>query len=429
MRRRLLLLSIAGPLFGIITLISIFGWPSPIRTALGLQSSPSGTTNVKAHKEPKGHGEGDGHGHAHGKGEADAEGAIAMTPARIESANITIGQAGGGLLTQTLTAPGVIVPDSDRNVRVPAQVAGTVTEMRKRLGDTVSEGEVIAIISSREVADAKSEYLAAVVNLNLQRTLYDRAKVLWEKRVTPEQQFIQTTATFNQAELRLDLARQKLSSLGLEAKQVADEAKEDAQSNRPSRLRTYEVKAPRSGRIVDRKVDVGAPVGREGDASELYGIADLSIVWADLALPVTELGSIREGQRVRVRSGERAGEGQIVFVSPIINQDTRSARIIASLDNGSQTWRIGDFVIARISMTEQKVDVRIPKTALQSIDGKTVVFVQTGTGFIKREVMLGNQDAETVEILFGLVAGEKLATSNTFVLKAELGKAEAEHAH
>lgn len=366
-------------------------------------------------------------GHAHN--EETREGQIDMPPERIAAAKISLAQARQGSLIKKLTVTGVIVPDATKYARVPAQVVGTVAEMRKGIGDPVSLSEVIAVISSREVADAKSEYLAGVVNLDLQRTLFERSQTLWDKRVTSEQQFLQVKATYTLAELRADLARQKLSSLGIDAKLVASEAKEDAASLGLSRLRTYEVRAPLAGRIVERKVDVGAPVGKEGDISELYIIADLTTVWVDLAVPLGDLNFIKEGQRITIKHDQSVSDGAIVFVSPMVNADTRSARVIAKIENRDLTWRPGTYISAQITSDVQDVSLRIPRAALQTIDGKQVVFVRTAKGFAKREVALGRSDDEALEVVSGLATGEEIATSNTFLLKADLGKAEAEHSH
>jgi cobalt-zinc-cadmium efflux system membrane fusion protein len=84
-----------------------------------------------------------------------------MPPERIEAAEINVAPVGPGELTRKLTVPGTVAPNADRVARVPAKVVGTVTELRKRLGDPVKQGEVVAVVSSREVADAKSEYLTA----------------------------------------------------------------------------------------------------------------------------------------------------------------------------------------------------------------------------------------------------------------------------
>lgn len=139
---------------------------------------------------------------------------------------------------------------------------------------------------------------------------------------------------------------------------------------------------------------------------------------------------IRQGQTVTVTSGAgQTGEANIIFISPVVNADTRSVRVVAAMANGEQRWRPGDFVTARIQTESQPVDLIIPRKAVQTVEGEAIVFVRTDEGFEKREIVLGRGDDETVEIVFGLDPGEVIAVENTFVLKAELGKSEAGHAH
>ena len=80
-------------------------------------------------------------------------------------------------------------------------------------------------------------------------------------------------------------------------------------------------------------------------------------------------------------------------------------------------------------VAETGVGVAVPRAALQTIGGENIVFVRTADGFEKREIVLGKGDSTSVEAVFGLDAGEEIAVSNSFVLKAELGKSEAEHVH
>jgi cobalt-zinc-cadmium efflux system membrane fusion protein len=78
-------------------------------------------------------------------------------------------------------------------------------------------------------------------------------------------------------------------------------------------------------------------------------------------------------------------------------------------------------------MDEAPAAIIVPKTALQSLKGDTVVFVRTADGFEARKVSIGRQDARQAEVTSGLAAGEQIASANTFILKADLGKAEVEH--
>ncbi len=173
---------------------------------------------------------------------------------------------------------------------------------------------------------------------------------------------------------------------------------------------------------------VGTPMGGEGQVHELYAIADLSKIWVELTVSPQDLPAIKEGQHLTIQ-GPTKSEGTIIFTSPVLNQDTRSARVIASVENRDGIWRPGSFVTADITLSESKAALVIPKAALQTIEGKTRVFVRTPEGFESRQVTIGEDDGNVVEVLSGLKAGEPIAVANTFLLKAELGKSEAQHDH
>ena len=160
-------------------------------------------------------------------------------------------------------------------------------------------------------------------------------------------------------------------------------------------------------------------------------MVDLSTVWVETAVPAGDLAFVREGQPVSVTGpvpGLR-GEGRLIFVSPNLDAQTRAARAVAEMPNPDGAWRPGVFVIASVRTAEQPVQVLVPREAIQTIESVTVVFVRTAQGFERREVKLGRSDERTVEVISGLTAGELVAVANTFLLKAELGKAEAGHAH
>jgi cobalt-zinc-cadmium efflux system membrane fusion protein len=130
-----------------------------------------------------------------------------------------------------------------------------------------------------------------------------------------------------------------------------------------------------------------------------------------------------------VQSGARRASGKVVALSPAIDPDTRSAKAIAEIDNRSGEWKLGDFVSAQLIAGQQAVSLLVPREAIQTVKGAKVVFVSRGGGFKMRPVTTGREVSTNVEIISGLEFAETIATKGTFVLKAELGKAEAEHEH
>lgn len=353
------------------------------------------------------------------------DGGVKLTERQIAAGNFAIREAAAGTLTKRIAVPGTIVPSGERIAKVSVRLLGTVAEVRKRLGDTVNEGDVLAIIESREVADAKSQYLAARVAFDLQETLFNRSKSLFESKVSSENDFLRAKTAFEDIRIKYDVARQKLFALGLTNDQIVALPQQPVES-----LRLQELRAPMSGRIADRRVDLGSLVGREGQESELFTIVDSRVVWAELALSVTDLAVVREGLQISIESANADPlPATIMFVSPLLDKDTRLARVVASVDNPALTLRPGMFVTAQIPSQQVKADIVVPKTALQTVEGQSTVFVRTPDGFMPRRIVTGREDSKSIEVISGLVPGDRIATANTFILKADLGREEAGHAH
>ncbi|MCA6109624.1 efflux RND transporter periplasmic adaptor subunit [Bradyrhizobium cenepequi] len=365
-------------------------------------------------------------GAAKAESEDHGTGHIALSDEQIKDAGITLAPVAGGMLKRHFLAPGSLVPDADHIGRVSVRVLATVAELRKRLGDSVEKGEIVAVIESREVADAKSQYLAARLTNDLQQTLYNRQKTLAESRAMSENEFLRTQLAANDARIKLDGARQKLFALGLSEKEIAD-----LPNQPPESLREQHLRAPISGRVSERRVDVGGLIGREGQESELFVIVNLDDIWVDLAVSPEDIAAVHEGGLVTIRAigSDDEAVARVIFVSPLLDRETRNARVIATLPNRDHRWRPGTFVTAEVPLGGEPSRVIVSKKALQTVRGNPTIFVRDAVGFEARQVRTGREDDDDVEIVSGLSPGETIAVANTFTLKAELEKAEAEHGH
>lgn len=400
---------LAGAIATLAVVIAVPAVPNAIRGTLGM-NQPAAAPAAAG-------------GGGHGAGaEEGPEGQLRMTDDQIRNSRVDVVEAASGVIVRRVSLPGTVAASADRLARVPARVAGIVTTLNKRLGDQVAAGDVLAVIESGEIASAKGDYLAALRTTDLARVTFEREQRLFQRRVSAEQDFLKARTDWQEAQIRLDLARQKLAAFGL------SQAELEALPNQPiEALRRREVRAPIAGRITARPTVLGAAVTAE---TEIYTVADLSVVWVELAVPTGDVAFATEGSTVRVRGdGEISGEGRVVFLSPVLDPETRSARAVVEIANSEGRFRPGAYVTADLTTAEQPVDVLVPRAAVQQIGGQDVVFVRNADGFEKREVVLGQGDPDNVEIVFGLDAGERYASSNTFVLKAELGKSEAEHSH
>lgn len=195
-------------------------------------------------------------------------------------------------------------------------------------------------------------------------------------------------------------------------------------------LTPYEVKSLVDGTVIERHLVLGELI-KEGVFA--FIIADLSEVWAELRIYQKDLVVIRKGQRAVVTAGHGVAEGQgeISYVAPMVDEKTRTGLARVVLPNPDGRWRPGLFVTARVTVDEIEAPLLIPKTALQNVDEKTSVFIQTEKGFEPRPVKLGRANDTNVEVTSGLAAGQRYVTQGAFTLKAELSKAAfgGEHGH
>lgn len=192
-------------------------------------------------------------------------------------------------------------------------------------------------------------------------------------------------------------------------------------------LQTYSVAAPLDGMVTARH----ANPGEQASDKPLFTIADFSTVWVELALFPRDVAKVRVGQSVRVKSADTGlnAEGKVIYVAPFgsSNNQTLTARV--QLDNSERKWPPGLYVTAEVMLGSTTVSLAVASGSLQTVDERTVVFVNSEEGFEPRTVELGRTDGEVTEVLAGLKPGETYATANSFTLKAELGKGEAEHEH
>ena len=166
------------------------------------------------------------------------------------------------------------------------------------------------------------------------------------------------------------------------------------------------------------------------EAKPVFTIADLSTMWVDFAVFRKDFSKVRLGDVVSIDVGDGGApiEAKLDYLSPIGASDTQSAIARATVANGGRL-RPGLFVDGKVVLSARPVDVAVSTGALQTLEGKNVVFVRSGDTFSAREVELGNRDTDWVEVLFGLVDGDVYAARNSFVIKAEIGKAGAAHEH
>jgi membrane fusion protein, heavy metal efflux system len=192
-------------------------------------------------------------------------------------------------------------------------------------------------------------------------------------------------------------------------------------------MQRYPLNAAIDGIVVERH----ANSGEQTNGRTLLEIEDLSSVWVELALFPTDVQDVRVGQTVRLseKNELHSSEGVISYIAPRTNTSTQTITARVPLENAEGHWTPGKFVIGEIVLAETSASLLIEKRAIQIVEDRSVVFVQEEEGFEPRPVTLGKSDLRFAEVLEGLHSGETYVTKNSFVLKSELGKEDAEDGH
>ena len=329
---------------------------------------------------------------------------VTLSAQQIADAGIEVTRPTVGGVAGAIELSATIEGDPQGVQVVSTSVGGRLVSLTSNLGQSVSRGDPLAIIESREAASLKAEVEAARARSALAQSNLRREQRLFAERVSPEQDLVAARTAATEASIALRLAQQQLSATG----------------SGGGALNRIAVRSPIAGQVIARSATLGQAVAAD---AELFRVANLSKVTVTTSLVPTDAGRVKPGVRVDVTAPARRQEGRVTFVSPILDETTRLVPVIATLDNAGSTWRVGETVNVSILVpaTGDRT-VAVPSAAVQMIEDKSFVFVRTATGFRAIPVTLGRTNGGQVTVTAGLTGSERIASTNSFTLKAELGK-------
>jgi membrane fusion protein, heavy metal efflux system len=333
----------------------------------------------------------------------------------MKQSGIELATAGPARVKSSIELIGEIQFNSDNTVRVVPRLSGIVESAPVNAGDQVKKGQVLAVISSQTLADQRTELLAAQKRLALANTTFEREKKLWEDKISAEQDYLQARNVKQEAEIAVLNARQKLASI-------------DGGAAIGSQLTRYEIRSPISGTVVEKNIALGQALKEDAN---IFTVADLSTVWAEMTIYPKDLNTVKVGQQATVKATafESESVGKVAYVGSLVGEQTRTATARIVLPNPDSVWRPGLPVKIELVADESEVPVAISTEAIQTILDGPAVFGRYGQQFEARPVELGRSDGKYVEVLGGLSAGEQYAATNSFLIKADIGKSGASHDH
>ncbi len=339
---------------------------------------------------------------------------LQLSAAQLAAAGVSLAKAGPATLHSSLQLPGEIRLDEERTAHLTPRIAGVVARVLVTQGQSVKRGQLLAEIDSPQLSEWRSEALAAQQRLQLARSAHARELALFQDGIAARQDWQEAERQMREAEISLANLRHKLDAIGA------------GLQGQP--LQRYQLRAPIDGVVLEKHLIAGEAV--KEDVS-VFTLADLRQVWAQFALSARELPLARAGSTVQVRSeaDQSQAQGTLRYVGAQLGEQNRSAVARVALANPQQRWKPGLPVQISIGTSTQAVTVAVPLDAVQTLEGKSVVFVRSARGMRAQAVQTGRSDAQQIEIVQGLAAGTEYAASGAFVLKSEAGKHNAGHSH
>ncbi|MGH6650884.1 MAG: efflux RND transporter periplasmic adaptor subunit [Sphingopyxis sp.] len=341
--------------------------------------------------------------------EGHGEGQILMDEARAKGAGIVTETIGAGGLGSEILAQGVVAPTPEGEAILTARADGAIIAIHRRLGDAARAGEAVAVMESRDAAAIASERSSATARLALARSTYVREKKLFDARITAKQDLDAAAAALAEAEAEAQRARSAASAANLSG---------DG--------RTLAVTSPISGRITRSDAKLGAYVLA---GTELFRVSDPRRIQINAAVPAADARRIRPGDTavIELAAGETVN-AVVRSATPSLDPDSKAATIVLVPD-GIGGLTPGQGLRARIkpSGAAGATLIALPEEAVQTVEGRAVVFVKTAKGFQATTVVTGQRGGGRIEIVDGVKPGAVIATKGAFLLKAEIGKGEAEH--
>jgi cobalt-zinc-cadmium efflux system membrane fusion protein len=341
--------------------------------------------------------------------EGHVEGQILMEESRAKAAGIVTEALQSGGLGAEILAQGVVASTPEGEAVLTARADGAVVRINRQLGDFVRAGEALAVMESRDAASIAAERSSASAILALARSTYAREKKLFDAKVTARQDLEGAQAALAAAE-----AEARRSQSAASAAKVSGDG------------RTLGVVSLISGRVTKADAKLGSYVLA---GTELFRVSDPNRIQINASVLAADARRIKPGDTavIELLGGETV-TAVVRSATPSLDPDSKTATIVLT-PQGIGGLTPGQGLRARIKPRGggDSALIALPEEAVQTVEGKEVVFVKTAKGFQSTTVVTGKRGGGRIEIVDGLKPGAVVVTKGAFMLKAELGKGEAEH--
>ena len=333
-----------------------------------------------------------------------AQSEVRLPAAYITAANIAVEPiAAAGVGTEIL-APATVAAAPGSEAVIVSRAAGAIQLIRRRLGDVVRAGDVLAVVESPDAAAMAADRKVAQAKAGLARKTYERESSLYQQGVTPRQDM-------EAAKVALDVAEaeaQRASAVAQAAHLASDG-------------RSVAVVSPIAGKITAQSATLGAFVAPQ---AELFRVAGSGAVQVEASVTAGDTSRIAPGSEAAiVLANGSPVPARVQAVTPTAMGSSRTATVVVVPTQATDRLVVGEGVQVRLrTQPGDAAALSVPEDAVQNLDGNDVLFVRTEQGFRAQPVLIGTRSGGAAQILSGAHAGEQVATRNAFLLKAEMNK-------
>ncbi|MGA8729427.1 MAG: FixH family protein [Terracidiphilus sp.] len=324
-----------------------------------------------------------------------ALGPVQLSPQRLQEIGVTTATAELKDVSDDLTVPGNVDIDEERLSYVQTRFPGWIQSVfANATYQYVRKGQRLFTIYSPDVVSSEQEYLLARQN---QAAFAQDAHGM----------------AAHESGWLLQAAEERLRQFGVPAQAITDlEQSEKVQHD-------IAIESPVSGYIIERNALPNAYVQPD---TKLYTIADLSTVWVDANVPQSDVGRLKPGDHAQVTVDAYPGRifsGRIDQILPQVDQATRTVRVRVALRNLAVALKPGMYVNVALAAPMGR-QLMIPASAVLQAGDRTIAFVDHGDGNLEpRVIQTGPQLDDSIVILNGLKAGEKVVSSANFLVDSE----------
>src|SRR5262249_5614774 len=318
-------------------------------------------------------------------------------------AQITIEQLSDRSSGDVIHTTGTVEFNADRMARILPPVSGQIQGLRVNVGDDVTQGDTLFVLSSREIASAVADHVASHKDLDLSEKTFAMTKDLFEHGAASRMSMQQAENELAKARAKVGQTEEVLRVLGF------DEAALETPAALPSRI---SIRAPITGTVIERTITNGQFVGAEN--TPLMTLADLATVWVQADVFERDLHSIAPGQKADVTTAAYPADhfsAQVARIGTVVDAQTRTAKMRFVAANPGFRLKPGMFTTATLQLPSQNNAITAPAKAVFVENGRGYAYVQSSADtFVRRALETLPGGGDRVRITRGVSAGDRIVT-------------------